>query len=377
MMSSTISQYTNAAPIDAAPLQPVSRHGGDLRTFIRRLDDEGRLAHVTQAVDWKFEIGKITRERQIPLLFENILDYPGQQVFTNGLCNLRSIALALGLPGTTSRSALVKEASKRIAKPIAPKLVETGSVLENIVLAPHLDLFKLPVPWWNPDDTDRYIGTWHVNISLDPETSCPNLGVYRMQLLGPTRATVSACGGSHLGRHVKKAGKMGKPLPMAVAIGVSESLVMAGASGLPYGMDEFVLAGALQQEAVELVRCQTVDLEVPAHCEIVIEGWIHPGVRVQDGPYFDYSGKTNINPNAFLFEATCLMFRNAPIFRGTSVGMPGGEDHQLFSFLSALGLVDFHGSRSRQIIQNFALRHQMFRSFQFSGKLGGWLHGQH
>jgi 4-hydroxy-3-polyprenylbenzoate decarboxylase len=376
-MSSTISQYTKAAPISAVPPQPVSRNSGDLRTFIRRLDDAGRLVHVTEAVDWKFEIGKITREHQTPLLFENILDCPGQQVFTNGLCDLRSIALALGLPSTTSRNALVREASKRIAKPIAPKLVETGSVLENIVLTPHIDLFRIPVPWWHPDDTDRYIGTWHVNISRDPETSCRNLGVYRMQLLGPTRTTVSACGGSHLGRHVKNAEKMGEALPMAVAIGVNESLVMAGASALPYGMDEFVLAGALQQETVELVRCQTVDLEVPAHCELVIEGWIHPGVRVQDGPYFDYSGRTNVNPNAYLFEATCLMFRNASTFRGTSVGMPGGEDHQLFAFLAALGLVDFHGSRSRQIIQNFALRHHMFRSFQFSGILGSWLHGKH
>ena len=90
----------------------------------------------------------------------------------------------------------------------------------------------------------------------------------------------------------------------------------------------------MQQDAVELVQCRSVDLEAPASAEILIEGFLHPGVRVVDGPYFDYAGKALENPDAFLFEATHVTYRSAPIFRGAVVGHPGAEDLQLLSVLS-------------------------------------------
>ncbi len=320
-------------------------------------------------VDWRFEIGRIARSRRVPLLFENIKDYPGARVFTNGLCSPKTIAQALSLGSFHAQRNLL-EAEKRAANPIKPKLVETAPVLENIVEGGKVDLLKLPVPHWSNRDAGRYLGTWHINVTKDPETGSRNVGVYRMQLLGPKQATVSVSPRSHLARHFKKAEKEGQALPMAVAIGVSESVLMAAAASYPEDLDEFDLAGGLQKEAVQLLRCKTVDLEVPANSEIVIEGFIQPGVRVQDGPYFDYTGKTNTNPRAFLFEATRLMFRDDPIFRGTSIGVAGAEDHQLFAFLAKLNLVDFHGSRLKQALQNTLLRHRRFRAFQLSGKTG-------
>ena len=247
--------------------------------------------------------------------------------------------------------------------------------MENAVVSDSIDLLRLPVPQWHPQDAGRYIGTWHINVTKDPETDIRNIGVYRMQVLGPRQATVSTSPKSHLALHVAKAEKQGKGLEMAVAIGVSEAVVIAAAASYPYGLDEYELAGALQQESVQLIACQTVALEVPAASEIVLEGVIRPGIRVTDGPYFDYAGKTNTNPNAFLFEVNRLMFRNEPIFRGASVGLAGGEDHQLFAFLAALGLVNFHGRRSRQVIQNQLLRTRLFRAFQFVGRVGGLIRG--
>jgi 4-hydroxy-3-polyprenylbenzoate decarboxylase len=217
------------------------------------------------------------------------------------------------------------------------------------------------VPQWNENDCDRYLGTWHINVTKDPETGVRNVGVYRMQLLGPNRATVSTVPESHLAQHVAKAEKAGCPLPMAVAIGVSEAVIMAAAAAYPYGMDEYDLAGGLQRNAVELIDCPSIKLEVPANSEIVIEGFIHPGVRVQDGPYFDYTGTTNTNPGAFLFEATRLMFRNNPIFRGTSIGVPGAEDHQLFAILAELRLLDFHRSGIKKHIQDGMLKQRLLR----------------
>src|SRR5579872_1962648 len=345
----------------------------NLRQFIQALADAGQLVRVREEIDWRFDLGRITRQSQTALLFENVKSYPGQRVFTNGLRNPISIGLALGLESGVDRMALIKDARKRIARPVRPRLIETGPVLENIVPTCDINLLELPVPQWSNFDGGRYIGTWHINVSNDPETGVRNVGVYRMQLLGPKQATVSASPRSHLAKQVAKAEKRGQPLPMAVAIGVSEAVVMAAASAYPDGMDEYDLAGGLLQEAVQLISCHTVNLEVPAEAEIVIEGFIQPNVRVPDGPYLDYTGKTNTNPNAFLFEATQLMFRNNPIFRGTSIGTPGAEDHQLFAFLAELDLVDFHGSRVKQGVQNLLLKLRMFRAFRLAGKMGAYL----
>jgi 4-hydroxy-3-polyprenylbenzoate decarboxylase len=279
------------------------------------------------------------------------------------------IAIALGLENRKPR-AVIRETAKRARTAIKPVLVEQGPVRENIVDVEDIDFFKLPIPHWHPQDVGRYIGTWHLNITKDPETGSRNLGVYRMQVVGPREATVSTSAGSHLARHFAKAEAAGQPLQMAVAIGVSEALMIAASAACPFGIDEYDLAGGLQNQPVQLVKCQSIDHEVPADSEIVIEGIIKPGVRVQDGPYFDYAGKPSTNKNAFLFEASRLLFRNNPIFRGTSIGGPGAEDHQLFALLAQLELVDFHGAPTKQWVQNQFLKMRLFRPFQFAGSVG-------
>ena len=355
----------NAAAPSRAPLAADQ----DLRAFIRALDQAGLLVRVKESVHWKFEIGRRTRATRKPLLFESVLDYPGQSVFTNGLCDLHSLSLVLGMDPGTSWRQLVAEAARRVASPCSPVVAETSPLLENIVLGTEIDLTSLPVPHWTQRDAGRYLGTWHLNLTKDQETGARNAGVYRMQLLGPRQATVSAYPGSHLWMHAARAEQAKMPLPLAVAIGVPEPVLMAASAGYPPGKDEFELAGALLQAPLKLIRCRTVDLEVPALSEIVVEGYIHPGVRVQDGPFLDFLGLPNTNPQAFLFEATGLMFRNHPIFRGASVGTPGAEDHQLFALLAALDLLDFHGNRWKQKVWNLLLRHRLFRTFQQVSRL--------
>lgn len=342
----------------------------DLRAFIGALDAGNHLRHMREATDWRSQVGALSRASHSPLLFENIKDYPGSLIFTNGLCDNRLIALALGIETTIHHVDLTREVRRRVANPIKPTIVADGPVRDHVVAGEALNLFTLPVPQWSAQDGGRYIGTWHINVTRDPESGIRNVGVYRMQLLGPRQATVSASIGGHFARHVAKAECEGKALPMSVAIGVNEAVLIAAAAASPEGMDEYELAGAFLQEPVELLQSQNVCPEVPAHSEIVIEGEIEPNIRVQDGPYFDYTGRMNTNPQAYLFNASRIMFRNQPIFRGTAVGAAGAEDHQLFAFLSQLGLVDFHGSRVKRKAQNFLLRHSFFRPFQIVGSLG-------
>lgn len=302
-------------------------------------------------------------------MFENIKDYPGSRILTNGLSSYSKMAIALGLEPATPFKDIVKIFKQRISHPIEPVLVDGGPVKENILTGNDVDLDKLPVPWWNRKDAGRYIGTWHLNITKDSETCTRNVGIYRMQLLGSRRTAISISPRSHISLHLKKAESKNVPLEMAVAIGVDETLIMSGAAAAPYGTDEYQLAGGLRQEPIALTRCHTVDIEVPASSEIVIEGKITPKIRIKEGPFLDYSGIPKSDPNGLVFEVSCVMYRDNPIFRGAAIGIPGAEDHLLLCLLSCTGCLDFHGSRLRQKIQNVLLRKGLFSTFQLMGRL--------
>ncbi|HET7100267.1 MAG TPA: UbiD family decarboxylase, partial [Terriglobia bacterium] len=206
-------------------------HPMSLRAFIDLLSERGRLKRISQPVDWKIELGEMTRRHRQPLLFENIRDYPGQRVFTNGLSNFSSIALALGLQPERGRKPVIAEARRRVESPVKPVMVDSGPVMENVVEGPDINLLEFPVPQWSRHDAGRYIGTWHANVTRDQETGRRNVGVYRMQLLGRNQTTVSTSSASHLGRHFAQAERKGQPLEMAVVIGAPEPVVMAAGSG--------------------------------------------------------------------------------------------------------------------------------------------------
>ncbi|MCL2688550.1 MAG: UbiD family decarboxylase [Chitinispirillia bacterium] len=347
----------------------------DLRSFISEIDKQKLLTRIEKQVDWKYEIGAMTREAKSALLFTNIKDYPNNSVLTGAMSNNKLIAAALGFPHTLKESHIRAIFKERLKNPYIPVIVNDKIPLhDNILFGKDIDLYKFPVPWWSEIDGGRFIGTWHLNVTKDPLRRSRNIGIYRMQILSKTTASISVSPFSHLSLHLKLAKLQCKPLEMAVCIGVSEAAVMCGAAAFPYSMDEFAMAGALSQKPLELVKCNSVDLEIPANSEIVIEGEVKPDFRVKDGPYLDYAGIASSNPAAYLFEVKSIMHRNNPIFRGTAVGAAGGEDHELLSFLSKFGLVDFHGSKIRQKIQNACLKNRNFKLFQMSGRLGSLFH---
>ncbi len=357
-----------ATALAPPPSAPRAAPPGDLRELVGRLEAGGHLTRVRETVDWRCELGARARAERAPLLFTAIRGYPGWQVFVNGLFGRAAIALALGLDPEAPARAIAAACRRRLAAPVAPVMAPSAPFLACVAEGGAVDLLRLPVPQWSDQDAGRYLGTWHLNITRDPETGERNVGVYRMQVLGPARATVNAMAGTGLGAHLAKAERIGQPLPMAVAIGVPESCVIAGAASCPRGMDEYGLAGALQQAPVELLRLEATGLDVPAGAEIVIEGRILPGRRARDGPFFDYCGHVQTQPAAPVFAADRILMREGAIFRGAAVGVAGGEDHQLFAFLARLGLVDFHGPRGKQRLQNVLWKHRRFRAIQAMGQ---------
>jgi UbiD family decarboxylase len=220
------------APYD--PFAPPKPSGAlDLRGFIQILADARYLTQVRERVDWKHGIGRWTRSRQKPLLFENVKDYPGQRVFTNGFNESICIAVALGFHAGLPHARWIAQARKRLRDPIAPKMVPTGPVLENVVPSMMIDLLQFPVPQWNEKDAGRFIGTWHLNVSKDPDTGLRNVGMYRMKVLGPKQATIAAPRRSELARHVARAEEKRAELPVAVAIGAPEATVIAAGAASP------------------------------------------------------------------------------------------------------------------------------------------------
>jgi len=309
-----------------------------LREWIEKLEGEKELKRVKVEVDWDLEIGGILREacdtNGPALLFENIKDYkntPCTRLFTGSLSTFSKVALMLGLPKDTSYEELIKVWRQRSKKRIKPVMVDTGPCKENILKGPEVDLFQFPVPHWSKLDGGRYIGTFHGVVTKDPDTQWENSGVYRQVIHDKNSTSMSVAQGQHIWMHWRKWRKRGQNLPLAVAIGWDPVLPAVSAAPVPMGVDEWDVMGALRGEPVELVRCETVDLRVPASAEIVLEGEVitDPSTFKNCGPFAEYTGYYGTKSQRPVFKVDCITFRNDPIFQGTITGKPIVEDHRV------------------------------------------------
>lgn len=319
----------------------------DLRAFLDRLEQEGELRRVDAPVHWRYEIGgwaRMAYDQSPPgpaLLFERIRGFPsGFRVAVGALATRRRVGLALEMPGTPDHQTLIGELNRRFASSVPPRLVAHGPVKDQVRLGAAARLTEFPAPWWSPRDGGRYIGTWHVVVSKDPSTRVRNVGTYRVQLLDDQHGAVGFLPATHLGVHFAAAEARDAPLDVAIVIGADETVVMAGGAGFPLGTDEYCMAGALRGEPLELVRCETVDLEVPANAEIVLEGRLLPHERRPEGPFGEHTGYhaggVRMRP---VFELTAATSRNEPILRASLTGSPVTEEHLVGDLvLSAAGI---------------------------------------
>jgi UbiD family decarboxylase len=311
---------------------------GDLRGWIAALKAHDELAEINAEVDWNIELGTIMRLAQGPgtgraMLFNNIKDYNKpdsrcRRVFGSALNNYRRIAIMLGLPPDTHPRELVKIGRNVLEGTVPPRIVTNGPVKENIVTGKDIDLTELPVPYWNRMDGGRYLITYAGVVSKDPTTGVMNVGVYRGMLAGRDRIPILMWRAQHIGHHVTAWLAQGqKEMPIAVAIGWEPSLGFCAGSPVPKGTCEYDVMGAMRGEPVELVKCETVDLHVPASAEIVIEGYLglEPESYMMEGPYAEFTGylASERSPKPTI-RVTCISHRNDPILRGTIEGcLPG------------------------------------------------------
>jgi len=311
---------------------------GDLRGWIKALKAQDELQEIDAEVDWNIELGTIMRLAQGPgtgraMLFNNIKGYnkPAsrcRRIFGSALNNYRRIAIMLGLPPDTHPRELVKIGRTILRDAIPPKIVKTGPCKENIVKGKDVNLDDFPSPYWNRLDGGRYILTYGGVVTKDPETGVMNVGIYRGMVGGRDRIPILMWRAQHIGHHVSGWQHEGKKeMPIAVALGWEPSLGFCAGSPVPKGLCEYDVMGAIRGEPVELVKCETVDLYVPASAEIVIEGYLglDPDTYMMEGPYAEVTGYVagDRSPKPTI-RITCITHRNDPILRGTIEGsMPG------------------------------------------------------
>ena len=322
---------------------------GDLRDFIRKLEQEGELKRIPLEVDPVLEIAEFA-DRAVKsggpaLLFERPTGYK-VPVLINSYASTRRMELALEV-------ASIDEIARRIAEylemrmpegligklKMLPKLAEMGAFFPKIIskgpcqeIIKHegFSLLDYPVLQCWPEDGGRFI-TLPMVFSKNPETGKRNCGVYRMQVYDERTAGMHwqthKQGAEHYRRMLAQSGT--DRMDVAVAIGSDPATMYSGILPLPPDLDEMMMAGFLRASPVEMVKCQTCDLEVPANAEIVLEGFVKLGELRTEGPFGDHTGFYSLADEYPVFHVTCVTQRREPIYATTIVGPPPMEDYYM------------------------------------------------
>ncbi len=301
----------------------------DLREFIQKCEQLGDAVTVQQEVDWNLEAGAITRrccELQAPApFFQKIKDYPeGYRIFGAPLSTFRRLAIAMDLNPDAAVREIIDTYIERSRKKIKPNIVTDGPCKENIITGDEVDLFKFPAPLVHFGDGGRYISTFHIIATKDPDTGWANWGMYRQMIHNKNTLGGLMAPAQHIGMmHRNKFESRNEPMPFAVAIGTEPITCLVGGAGIPAGVDEVDVIGGIRGEALDVIKCETVDLEVPATSEIVIEGVVLPKERKMEGPFGEYGGYCAIpNLPRPVYQVSAITHRNDPILTMSNMGMP-------------------------------------------------------
>lgn len=311
------------APVMSAALRGgMGETLGDAIAFLEaNYPDE--VIRVTREVDPIFEVtgilAKLEKLKQFPcVIFENV---KGSRIplVTNMHASFPRLAMAIGLPRDASPRDFILEYGKREANPIPPVMAESGPCHDVVLTGDDVDVTILPILKYHELDAGRYI-TLAFNVMKDPDTGIRNAGIYRLQLKGKNRFGIQISETAHGHYILKKNKQRGKATEMAAVIGGHPAMNIGNLSFTSIDTDEFGIAGAMLGKPVELVKCKTIDVEVPASSEIVLECEIHPTEMEAEAPFGEYPGTygpERINPVVYVKAIT--MRRNA-FYQSSFVG---------------------------------------------------------
>lgn len=318
-----------------------------LQHFIDQLDQSGELIRIKEYVNPELEIAEIVdrvskSSNNKALLFENT--GTGFPLLINSMGSYKRICMALGVTDLDDIAKEIETLFKKLAGPkenildklkMLPMLSEISSWMPKMirgkgecqeVIMKDPDITKFPVMKCWPEDGGRFITLPVIN-TKDPNTGIRNVGMYRMQVFGPKLT------GMHWHKHKVSAGhfneykKLGIKMPVAVALGGDPAYTYAATAPLPPNVDEYMLAGFLRKKKVELVKCLTQDIHVPADADIIIEGYVDPNDElILEGPFGDHTGYYSLADMYPKFHITCITHKKNAVYPSTIVGIPPQED---------------------------------------------------
>ncbi|MCL5959225.1 MAG: UbiD family decarboxylase [Chloroflexi bacterium] len=288
----------------------------DMRTWIGQLEEAGELVHVRKPVDPHSEMGALMYQtRDKALFFEELKGFPGWRALGQAPANPRQGAIAFD----TTLDKVVPTLAGKLHLRQPCERVSTGPVKEVILTGDQVDVLKLPAHQAGIRDAGPFI-TAGLCVTKDPDTGIRNMSFHRMQLKSKNRTGMLMVP-RHSFLNYRKYEERGEPMPIAIFIGHHPLYYMAAATTGPYEMDELELAGGLLGEPVKLVKCETIDVEVPFDAEIVLEGHVLPGVREDEGPFSEfqdyYIAGTGKNP---VIEFQAITMRKDAIFKNVQNG---------------------------------------------------------
>jgi 4-hydroxy-3-polyprenylbenzoate decarboxylase len=324
-------------------------HYRDLRDFIEQLERNGELLRIRHPVDPYLEMTEICdrtlRAGGPALLFENARGYDipvlanlfgtpervAAGMGADSLASLREVGKLLAYLKEPDPPKGMKDAWQKLpvfkkVLDMAPRLLKRASCQQQVLEADDVDLGRLPIQTCWPDDAAPLI-TWALVVTRGPHKERQNLGIYRQQILSRNKVIMRwlAHRGGALDYQDWQKIHPGEPFPVAVALGADPATILAAVTPVPDTLSEYAFAGLLRGSKTELVRCQTIDLQVPASAEIVLEGHIHPADEALEGPFGDHTGYYNEQERFPVFTIDCITHRDNPIYHSTYTGRPPDE----------------------------------------------------
>jgi len=305
----------------------------DLRSFVAAYErtHPGEVVRIAEPVSTDYDVMALVleyeRRRRWPvLLFEQIRghDIP---VVANAIASRKALAFALGVPERD----LAPEYARRIKDRHKPVAVAAPPFHQRVLRGAEVDLATLPIPLYFPGDAGRYL-TAGMLVARDPDTGVETEGYHRFQVTGRDRMGVSLHSRRRMFEYQRRAEARGQALPCAVVLGLHPLVSMGSLAYPPADVGKFEVVGGLFGAPLEVAPCTTIDLDVPAHAEIVIEGEILAGERAPEGPFGEFTGYFSRRSTEHVFAVKAVAMRERPWFQSIGSGRAG--DH-----ITTLGLI--------------------------------------
>ena len=337
----------------------------DLREWIAEAEALGEV-RVKRGLNWREDIGMVTElvchgDTPPCVIFEDIPDsLPGSRVLVNFFGGKRK-NMTLGFPPEFSKLALSEAYRQHYTSSLellAPKVVESGPIFDNIMTGDAIDVTRFPTPVWHEEDEgNRYIGTGSYDVTRDPDEGWINCGTYRVMVHSKTEVGFYISPGKHGRVHRDKYAARGEPMPVCIVVGGDPLTFLTACSEVPYGICEYDIVGGIRAKPMEVVLGKFTGLPFPARAEIVIEGFVQPGNVRKEGPFGEWTGYygSDTRPEPVL-DIKAIYYRDNPILLGSPPHRPPDEQ-----------------ARYRAIVRSALLRENIEKA-GISGVKAVWAH---